>query len=302
MHTITTRLLNFLTLKPKNAVDRLSRSCSSSTELVLLFQQTSSEVNVGLPRSNISNLTRSKTLTDMDMITKDHQQQGLPLPRVIIDNGMAALDCNEQKRQMHPRRSSTSYVDLCELISEMSVNEAIDHTPKAETAWTTDVVDDDYWGMPSEPSFHNGMTVARKEAKDRALQNLQKRINQSKQGVAESFLSLETDVADHSDSTAVPYGDNDDYWVWQTPEQPQDAPLSIPPPQHAEEYSHIIKSIYESHSYWDFPYNSPYGGMAVARKEERESALRHVQERISHFHAQHWHWNYSVVHVHHMHA
>lgn len=305
MHLRTNKLLNFLTRKPRKTVDRLSRSCSSSNELALLFPQSSNEVDVESPLTNIPSLPRSKTLTNMDMIMNDHQLQSLPLP-----SALTALDHHDQSRKgqnsQMPRRSSTSYADLCLLISEISVNDAIVDCRLEEAAAPSiaDPVDDNYWDMPSEPAYGSGMTVARKESKECAVEHLQERIRLARRKAAEPDHLCTTDVATDCDSlmTSDDGCGHDNYWDWHTPEHPQEAPLSIPPPECAGKQPRISATTHEDHIYWNFPQDSPYGSLTVARKEERELAMLRILERLSHYHAQHWHWNNAFIPLSYMHS
>lgn len=303
MHPRTNILLNLLNLKPKKAVDRLSRSCSSSTELAVLFSPTSNEADVESPLNNIPSLPRSKTLTNMDMITIDHQLQSLPLP----SGTQTALDHhdhsrNEPKSQM-PRRSSTSYADLCLLISEISVNDATDCRLEEETILIDDLEDDNYWDMPSESVYGSGMSVARKEIKVQAVEHLQERIRLAKQKVTEPDLCFVKDVSIDSDNNMIADDgcDHDNYWDWHTPEHPQEAPLSTPPLEYADKQPHPNAVTQDDHMYWNFPHDASCGSLSVAMKEERELAMLRVLERISHYHAQHWHWNNAYIPLSHLH-
>ncbi len=286
-------------------MDRLSRSCSSSNDLALLFPQTSNEVDVESPLTNIPSLPRSKTLTNMDMITNDHHLQSLPLPSALIALDHHDQSRNEQKSQI-PRRSSTSYADLYLLISEISVNDAIVDCRLEEAAAPSiaDSVDDNYWDMPSEPAYGGGMTVARKVMKECAVEHLQERIRLAKRKAAEPDpLLCATDVAIDYDSriTSDDGCDHDNYWDWHTPEHPHEAPLSIPPSEDAGKQPHISAITHEDHIYWNFPHDSPYGSLTVARKEERELAMLRILERVSHYHAHHWHWNNAFIPLSYMH-
>lgn len=239
----------------------------------------------------------------MDMVTMDHQLQSLSLPSGA-HTGPDHHDHsrNDQKSQM-PRRSSTSYADLCLLISEISVNDTMDCRLEEEAILIDDLVDDNYWDMPSESVYGSGMSVARKEIKDCAVEHLQERIHLAKQKVAEPGLFFAKDVSVDSDSNMIADDgcDHDNYWDWHTPEHPQEAPLSISPLVYAEKQPRLGAITQEDQMYWNFPHDSSYGSLSVARKEERELAMLRVLERISHYHAQFWHWNNAYIPVSYLH-
>jgi hypothetical protein len=250
--------------------------------MLLSFQQASYEK--GLTTQIGPRISRANTMTAIDMAVSDNKHQ------VSTDHMISRTS----------RYSRSSYEDLTQLISECKVENSseMDFYPaSSQSPVDGPVVDGNYWAMPAEASYGDGMTAARKEAKDLAIQRVQERIRKSKQVIAECLVSVEDEVtSDQSHIKMVQFDSNIDesYWVWESPEQQQNELVSMPLPMNVDEHPSMIQNEYDSDSYWSFPSESSYAEMTVARKDARELVLRRVQERISQRQAKYWHWNASV--------
>eukprot|EP00590_Aulacoseira_subarctica_P007612 CAMPEP_0172416960 /NCGR_PEP_ID=MMETSP1064-20121228/3477_1 /TAXON_ID=202472 /ORGANISM="Aulacoseira subarctica , Strain CCAP 1002/5" /LENGTH=282 /DNA_ID=CAMNT_0013154977 /DNA_START=94 /DNA_END=942 /DNA_ORIENTATION=+ len=270
MKTAAKRLLwNQLIPNRKQSVDRLSRSCSNSNLQSLIFQQTFDEVNKDLPAS-IG-----------------------PMLSLMSIKKFECLNSMEKVEERFQSRAGTSQTDLSQLIFKHAAKDAdFDGRPASETksTFTKDLtVDKSYWDMPSVSLYHDGMTVERKEAKERALRRVRERIQarKSKLEVASNTIPFydKIDEATQLESLEGADGSSDEnYWVWETKESSQ--------PFTAEENTSSISCDGPSQgNYWDFPFETSYGGRTVAQQEERAVAMRRVGQRIILRNLHYWHWD-----------
>mmetsp|Transcript_20319 Transcript_20319/g.28966 ORF Transcript_20319/g.28966 Transcript_20319/m.28966 type:complete len:111 (-) Transcript_20319:164-496(-) len=73
------------------------------------------------------------------------------------------------------------------------------------------------------------------------------------------------------------------YWVWETKESSR--------PFNAAENTSMSCNGPSQNNYWDFPFETSYGGRTVAQQEERAVAMRRVGQRIILRNLHYWHWD-----------
>lgn len=270
MKTAAKRLLwNQLIPKRKQSVDRLSRSCTNSNLQSLIFQQTFDEVNKDLPAS-----------------------VG-PMLSLMSIKKYECLNSMEKVEERFQSRAGTSQTDLSQLMFKHSAQDTdFDGRPVSETksTFTKDLaVDKSYWDMPSVSPYDDGMTVERMEAKERALRRVRERIRarKLKLEVASNTIPFydKIDEATQLESLQDVDGSSDEnYWVWETKEPSQ--PFTA-----GENTSSMSCDGPTQDNYWDFPFDTWYGGRTVAQQEERAVAMGRVENRITLRNFHYWHWD-----------
>jgi len=243
------------------------------------------------PKNNKSGVNAAEAIFNRSCSTPNLQQMMFMQVSVEV-SFVAPIDPPLRKR-------ASTYADLSRALLECSIDNAVRQPAPEEpvAAVQSTSLDDGYWDMPSDSTF-NDMTVARKEARDRALQRVQERVLE-KQLMEEAERQAKACLMQHA---AVDMEcDSDEYWFWDTPatESEPVTPHSMPLHQQTSVHQqtsdaspeYIMSTDHVVHNYWDHHSDSFYSDTVVAHKDARDLAIRRVQESVSRRREDYWAWD-----------